>query len=320
MTATATAAPAPTYSRLGHLISLRATPPEVLRSLLRRAAAYAPVANHPETDTGELAGRSVAIMMFEPSTRTRVSFELAAKRLGASVIHMSAAATSMEKGETLADTARTIEAMGVSAMVVRTSTIGDPGVIARNVACPVINAGDGSHEHPTQGLLDIMCLAEAHRRDDFNLAGLRVAIVGDIINSRVARSAIAGMGALGAEVICIGPPNLAPESLEDLGCRITHDLDSEIPSADAIMMLRVQFERHERTGMIESLESYRGGYALTPEREAMMKPGAIVMHPGPMNRGVEIDSEVADSSRSVVLQQVARGVAVRMSVLATLCE
>jgi aspartate carbamoyltransferase catalytic subunit len=184
----------------------------------------------------------------------------------------------------------------------------------------VINAGDGSHEHPTQGLLDILCLAEAHDRPDFNLRGLRIAIVGDIINSRVARSAVAGMRALGADVVCVGPPNLAPRSLEDLGCRITHDFDSEIPDADAIMMLRVQFERHERSGMIESLESYRAGYALTPEREARMRAGAVVMHPGPMNRGVEIDSEVADSPRSLVLPQVSRGVAVRMAVLATLCE
>jgi aspartate carbamoyltransferase catalytic subunit len=279
-----------------------------------------------------LAGRTVATMFFEDSTRTRTSFTLAAHRCGARTVDVSGAATSVNKGETYIDTARVIESMGVDALVVRARQNGAADLVAGAVRCAVLNAGDGRHEHPTQGLLDCYTLAEAHGRlDDFDLSGLRVAIVGDVVNSRVARSAIAGMTALGASVVCIGPPNFAPASLAALGCAVTNDLDSVLPAADAAMMLRIQFERHaeggpgdakpqgpepKKTSAIASIREFREFYALTEERAARMKPGAVVMHPGPINRNLELDSAVADGPRSVILKQVANGVPVRMAALA----
>jgi aspartate carbamoyltransferase catalytic subunit len=197
-------------------------------------------------------------------------------------------------------------------------------LIADAVACPVINAGDGKHEHPTQGLLDAYTIAEAHGRlEDFDLSGLTVAIVGDIASSRVARSAIAGLTTLGAEVVCIGPPALAPASLSSLGCNVSHELDAVLPKADAVMMLRIQFERHgegpeaktKPTASIPSVREYRELYGMTEERVSRIKGGGVILHPGPMNRGIEIDAAAADGPRSVVLRQVANGVAVRMGVL-----
>lgn len=277
----------------------------------------------------DLAGRTVATMFFEDSTRTRTSFTLAASRLGARVVDVSGGATSVNKGETYADTARVVEAMGVDAIVTRARQAGSADLIARAVDCAVINAGDGRHEHPTQGLLDAYALAEAHGRlDGLDLSGLTVAIVGDVVNSRVARSAIAGMTTLGARVVCVGPPALAPPGLAATGCAVALDLDEVLPIADAVMMLRVQFERHgdvsspeargepRRSAAIASAREYREGYALTADRAARMKPGAVVMHPGPINRGLELDGAVADGPRSVILRQVAAGVPVRMAVLA----
>ncbi|TVQ32011.1 MAG: aspartate carbamoyltransferase catalytic subunit [Phycisphaeraceae bacterium] len=261
-----------------------------------------------------LTGRTVCTLFFEDSTRTRASFTLAAMRLGADVIDLSAG-SSISKGETLVDTARNIEAMGVDAIVTRDAAAGSAHLIARSVRCAVINGGDGPHEHPTQGLLDIYTLAEAHGRlDTFDLTGLKVAIVGDIATSRVARSNIAGMTKLGAEVTCVGPPNLCPPSIAALGDRVhhSHDLDAILPGMDAVMALRIQLERG---AMVASLAEYAAFYQLSDERAARMKPGAIVMHPGPMNRGVEIASSVADGERSVVLRQASVGVAVRMGVL-----
>ncbi|MCH8270935.1 MAG: aspartate carbamoyltransferase catalytic subunit [Planctomycetes bacterium] len=308
------------------LLALRGLHGPRIRRLLQRAGRYAPVANRTETLTGELAGKVVALLSFESSTRTRVSFELSARRLGAAVVDLSGGSSSVAKGESLADTARTIEAMGASVMVVRTRQAGGAAVVANAVSCPVVNAGDGRHEHPTQGLLDAYTLAESFDRlDGFDLSGLRVAIVGDVANSRVARSAIAGFTALGAKVVCTGPIALAPRSFESLGCEVQRDFDAVLGEVDAVMMLRVQFERHAGAAnqrddaSVGSLREYRAGYALTAERAARMKPDAIVMHPGPMNIGIEIDAAVARGPRSVIGRQVANGVAVRMAVLAMLC-
>lgn len=266
-----------------------------------------------------LRGRVVANLFLEDSTRTRLSFTAAAERLGARVLDLVAGASSMNKGESLADTARTVEAMGVDALVVRARQACAPHEVARQVQCAVINAGDGRHEHPTQGLLDTYTLARAAGRDQraWDLSGLTVGIVGDIAASRVARSAIAAMGALGARLICIGPAPMAPRSLESLGCAVTHDLDAVAGDLDAVMMLRIQFERHGegRAAPIASVREYRELYALTPERAGRLKAGAIVMHPGPMNRGVEIDAEVADGARSRIIDQVRAGVVARMATL-----
>lgn len=251
---------------------------------------------------------------------------MAARRLGAEVVDLWAVVSSVNKGETLLDSARTVEAMGVDAMVIRARGTGAAALVARELACPVINAGDGGHEHPTQGLLDAYALAESHDRlDGFDLSGLRVAIVGDLTSSRVARSNIACLGTLGASVICVGPPALAPPSLAVLGCEVVSNLDAVLPTVDAVMALRVQFERHgepkaetpgaKKSAAIASIREYRELYALTPARAMAMKPGAVVMHPGPMNRGIEIDAEVADGPRSIVLRQVAAGVIVRMAAL-----
>jgi aspartate carbamoyltransferase catalytic subunit len=314
------------WSRRG-LLGLQGLSADELRLLLTRTRHYAAIANDPATQTGELKGRLVATMFFEDSTRTRTSFTLAARRLGADTIDFSSAASSVNKGETLVDTALTVEAMGISALIVRARQAGAPHAIAAALKCPVINAGDGKHEHPTQGILDLYTIAEARGRlDSFDFSGLTVAIVGDVASSRVARSAIAGLTTLGAKVICAGPPALAPASLACLGCTVSPDLDAVLPAVDAVMMLRIQFERHgdakpagpPASPAIPSIREYRELFAMTADRARRLKPGAIVMHPGPMNRGLEIDSEIADSPRSRVLTQVARGVAARMAVL-SLC-
>jgi aspartate carbamoyltransferase catalytic subunit len=273
-----------------------------------------------------LVGRVIANLFFEDSTRTRTSFSVAAKRLGAEVVDLMGFASSVNKGETLVDTALNVEAMGVDAIVIRAKQSGAADAIARAVRCPIVSGGDGRHEHPTQGLLDTYTLAEAHGRlKGFDLEGLKVLIVGDVASSRVARSAVAGMSKLGASVVCVGPPGLAPGGMESLGCTVSHDLDEHLPGADAVMMLRMQFERHDggdakngerKSSVIASVREYREGYALTAERAARLGAGCIVMHPGPMNRGIEIDGVVADSPRSVILRQVTHGVAVRMAVLA----
>ncbi len=277
-------------------------------------------------------------MFFEDSTRTRSSFTLAAQRLACQVVDLSGSTSSVNKGESLIDTARTIEAMGVDVIVVRARQSGAAALVARNVACSVINAGDGRHEHPTQGLLDAAAFAEAHHRlDTLDFRGLRLVIVGDIANSRVARSAIAAFTTLGASVECIGPPSLAPAGLASLGCTVSRDLDAALPTADAVMMLRIQFERSSesapsplggkpgtspvanpdapRNSSITSVREFRDAYALTRDRAKRLKPSAIIMHPGPMNRGLEIDPEVADAPNSIILRQVSWGVAVRMAAL-----
>lgn len=288
--------------------------PSDLRALLDRAERLLPAAVGDAAAEERLRGRVVANIFFEDSTRTRVSFEIAAKRLGASVVNLGASGSSASKGETLVDTARNIEAMGVDAVVVRTSISGGAALVARHLACPVINAGDGRHEHPTQALLDTLAL----RLRLGELAGKRVAIVGDIANSRVARSTTHALVALGAHVVVVGPPALVPVGFEQIArgagsIVITHDLDSIIGEVDAIMMLRVQMERAAASGIAPD---YRSAYGLTVARRQRLRKGAPILHPGPVNRGVEIDDAVADDvGDSLILAQVSCGVAARMAVL-----
>lgn len=300
-----------------------------LRALLRAAAAWdRGREDHP------LAGQTICNLFAEDSTRTRTSFTLAARRLGADVVDGASAGSSLSKGESLVDTARTIQAMGVQAFVVRSRQTGGAHAVARATGAVVINAGDGCHEHPTQGLLDCYSLWKAmeQRRQvaasaakasipqqaspaDFDLTGVRVVIVGDVARSRVARSAAWGMPALGAKVTLCGPSGAAPASLgRALGCEVAGELDPLLAEADAVMALRIQKERGG-LGPVGSLRAYRERFALTSARAARMKPGAVIMHPGPTNRGVEIDAEVADGPRSIILQQVAAGVPVRMAAL-----
>lgn len=310
------------------LLGLQGMPADDIRMCLVGARAMEDAA-HSE---GRLAGRMIANVFLEDSTRTRTSFGIAARRLGADVIDIIGAASSVNKGETLTDTARNIEAMGVDAIVVRAAQSGAAAMIAHAVECPVINAGDGRHEHPTQGLLDIYTIAQCHgRARTFDLGGLTVAIVGDIAASRVARSGIAGLTTMGARVVCIGPPNMAPASLAALGVDVERDIDRVLPRADAVIMLRIQFERTAegravqgaalvaRAPGISSVREYRERYALTLARTGAMKPNAIILHPGPINRGIELDESVADGPRGVILRQVHNGVLVRMAVLARAC-
>lgn len=285
-----------------------------LRGLLERAERLLPAAIGEANAEERLRGRVVANIFFEDSTRTRVSFEIAAKRLGASVVNLGASGSSASKGESLVDTARNIEAMGVDAIVVRTSISGGAALVADAVACPVINAGDGRHEHPTQGLLDVLTLTLRFG----DLAGKRVAIVGDIANSRVARSTTHALVALGAHVVIVGPPALVPVGFDHLArgagsITISHDLDSILPEVDAIIMLRVQMERAAAGGIAPD---YRTAYGLTAARRRTLRSGAAILHPGPVNRGVEIDDSVADDpTDSLILTQVSCGVAARMAVL-----
>ena len=294
-------------STAGRLLQIRGMRPDRVRRLLASAR------DAPALRGDELAGVTVANLFFEDSTRTRVSFTIAAQRLGARVVEVSGKGSSLNKGESIADTARTIEAMGVGAMVVRCSQSGGAKGVADAVSCAVLNAGDGRHEHPTQALIDALTLSRAMGREtDFDLTGMRVAIVGDCAASRVARSNIACLSLLGAEVVCCGPAGMAPAALEALGCRVVHELDELVGSVDAVMALRIQFERSSSIG---SAREYRDRFGLTRERAERMRPGAWVMHPGPMNRGLEIDGEVADGDRSLVLRQVSAGPEVRAAAL-----
>ncbi len=297
-----------------HLISMENAIGDEARAILSAA--------HREGfDRSALAGRSVANLFFEDSTRTRVSFSLAAQRLGADVIDLTGKGSSLSKGETLLDTAWTIEAMGVDAMVVRAGQSGACQLIADHVKIPVINAGDGIHQHPTQALTDALTIGRMFSlTNDWGFSGLRVAIVGDVVSSRVARSNLGLLNALGANVTVVGPPMMAPISMASLGCEVVHDLDEIIDQVDVVMMLRIQFERGGGA-VLASKRSYHHAYGLTKARADRMKPDAIVMHPGPMNRGVEIAGEVADDwrrsgrGRSVILDQVAGGVLVRQAAL-----
>lgn len=263
-----------------------------------------------------LRGRTVVNLFFEDSTRTRLSFELAAKRLSADVITFSAKGSSVSKGESLKDTALTLEAMGADAVIIRHGASGAPQRLATAgwIEGAVLNAGDGTHEHPTQALLDAYTLRRHTRDGQGDLSGVRVVIVGDVLHSRVARSNVLLLQTLGADVTLVAPPTLLPVGVESWPCRVSYHLDDVLPDADAVMMLRVQAERMAGAYFPSTLE-YSRMYGLDARRMSLMAPDAIVMHPGPMNRGLEISADVADADRAVVVEQVANGVNVRMACL-----
>ncbi len=288
---------------------------EDIRFLFRTAEGFEGVSTRSVKKVPALRGRVVVNLFFEDSTRTRASFSLAASRLSADVLDFSAKGSSISKGETLRDTARNIRAMGVDAIVCRHPLSGAAVQLARSVDCSVLNAGDGQHEHPTQGLLDVFTIAKRlGRQGEYDLSGLRVAIVGDIAHSRVARSNIHALRKLGAEVVLVGPPTLLPSGLAALGCELRHDLDSVLGEVDVINMLRVQFERLTSQAF-PSVREYATLYGLSGRRLARARPNVLVMHPGPMNRGLEIESSVADGPNSAILEQVANGLAIRMACL-----
>src|SRR5438874_3107860 len=293
-----------------HLLSLEELSADEIRFILDTADSFKEVSTRSIKKVPALRGRVVVNAFFEDSTRTRTSFALAAQRLSADVIDFSEKGSSVNKGETLIDTARNIEAMGVDIVVIRHSAAGAAHLLARSIKCSVINAGDGAHEHPTQGLLDLYTIRERFGR----VEGLKVAIVGDIANSRVARSNLWALKKLGAEVILVGPPTLLPKSFEQLGAKVVHDFDSIIGEVDVVNMLRVQFERVQ-TSQFPSVREFTRFFGLTRDRFQRCKPDVFVMHPGPMNRGIEISSDIADGPQSGILQQVTNGLAVRMAVL-----
>lgn len=292
------------------LIGIAELSADEITLILETAESFKEVSGREIKKVPALRGKTVVNFFFEPSTRTRTSFELAAKRLSADVINFSPSASSVVKGETLLDTARNIEAMQADIIVLRHQAAGAAETLARGVRSSVINAGDGWHEHPTQALLDLFTLREKKRA----FKGLRVAIVGDVAHSRVARSDIHALTKMGAEVRAVGPPTMIPACLDRLGARVYYHLDEALRGVDVIMMLRLQLERQGRA-LFPTIREYSRLYGLTAERLKLAEPGALVMHPGPINRGVEIAPEVADSLSSVILDQVANGVAVRMAVL-----
>ena len=292
------------------LLGIQDLPVEEINLVLETAESFKEVSGRDIKKVPTLRGKTVVNLFFEPSTRTRTSFELAAKRLSADVINFAVSASSVSKGETLLDTARNIEAMQADFIVLRHPMAGAPNILAKLLRASIVNAGDGGHEHPTQALLDLYTLREKKRA----FQGLRLAIVGDIAHSRVARSNIYALTKLGAEVRVIGPPTMMPLEVERLGVRVFYGLDEGLRGVDVIMMLRLQLER-QGIALFPSIREYSRLYCLTPERVKLAAPDALVMHPGPINRGVEIAPEVADSVSSVILDQVTNGVAVRMAVL-----
>lgn len=292
------------------LLGIEELSPEEIGLILDTAVSFKEVSAREIKKVPTLRGRTVITLFFEPSTRTRVSFEIAAKRLSADTVSLSASASSVVKGETLIDTARNLEAMNPDAVVVRHAFAGAPHLIASRLKCPVINAGDGMHEHPTQALLDLFTIREKKGR----LEGLQVSIIGDIAHSRVARSNIHGLRKMGSEVTVFAPGTMYPAQVESLGVRRAASLAEAIEGADVVMLLRLQRER-QKGGLFPTLREYARCYGLSPERLQGAKPEVIIMHPGPVNRGVEISPEVVDGPFSVVLDQVTNGVAVRMAVL-----
>jgi aspartate carbamoyltransferase catalytic subunit len=285
---------------------------EEIVHVLDTAESFSEVSMRPIKKVPALRGKVVALMFFEDSTRTRLSFELAASRLSADTIAFAARGSSVAKGENTLDTVRNVEAMGVDAFVIRHGQAGAPHMVARRIRSSVLNAGDGAHEHPTQALLDMFTIRQRLGR----LEGLKVAIVGDIAHSRVARSNILGLTKLGAEVIVVGPPTLVPAAIEPMGCRICHTLDDVLAEVDVVNMLRIQFERFgPGSPGFPSVREYRHLYGMNAERLRRCKQDVLVMHPGPINRGVEITNEVADGPNSAILQQVTNGLAIRMAAL-----
>jgi aspartate carbamoyltransferase catalytic subunit len=300
----------PTQWSRKHLLTLEELSADEIRLLLDTANSFKEVSTRSIKKVPALRGRVVVNAFFEDSTRTRTSFALAAQRLSADIIDFSEKTSSTSKGETLIDTARNIEAMGIDVMVIRHQAAGSAELLSRSLRCSVVNAGDGAHEHPTQGLLDAYTMRERFGKLD----GLKVAIVGDIANSRVARSNLWALTKLGAEVIFVGPPTLCPKSFEQLGAKVVHDFDAIIGEVDVINMLRVQFERI-KSSQFPSVREFTHFFGLTWDRFQRCKKDVFIMHPGPMNRGIEIQSDIADGPQSGILTQVTNGLAVRMAVL-----
>jgi len=298
---------------LRHLLGLEGVPAEDIVHILDTAETLKEILGRPIKKVPTLRGVTVVNLFFEPSTRTRISFELAEKRLSADLVNFSMVGSSVAKGETLLDTARNIEAMRIDVVVVRHQSPGVPGFLAKRLDSVVINAGDGAHEHPTQALLDMLTL----RQKFGDLKGLRVAIIGDIAHSRVAMSNVYGLKALGAEVMLCGPPTLMPRDVEALEVKVSNSVDEAIAWADALNVLRLQLER-QKSGLLPTLREYHMTFGITLKRLEKAKKMPLILHPGPMNRGVEIESAVADSGASVILDQVTNGVAVRMAVLVLL--
>ena len=292
------------------LLGLRDLSAKEIRLILETAQSFREISLRPIKKVPALRGKTVVNLFFEPSTRTRTSFELAAKRLSADIVNISPQGSSLSKGETVRDTVKNLEALKVDVLVIRHAAAGVPHDIARHAAASVINAGDGAHEHPTQALLDLFTIQEKKGR----IQGLNVSIIGDIAHSRVARSNIWGLTKLGARVTVCGPPTLIPPRIEELGVSVVYRLETALQEADVLMLLRIQHERQEAK-LVPGLREYRMRYGITPDRLKEAKPEVLIMHPGPVNRGVELDSNVADGPHSAILDQVTNGLAVRMAAL-----
>ncbi|MFN4226737.1 MAG: aspartate carbamoyltransferase catalytic subunit [Candidatus Ratteibacteria bacterium] len=292
------------------LIGLEDLKKEEIETILELANSFKDVSTRSVKKVPALRGKTVVNLFFEPSTRTRTSFELAAKRLSADVLSFDVSSSSVSKGETIVDTAKNIEAMKVDCFIVRHSISGAPEVISKNVSASVINAGDGCHEHPTQALLDLFTVKEKFGK----IKDLKISIIGDILHSRVARSNIWGFKKLGANVWVCGPPPLIPKGIENLGIKVTYNLDEAIEDADIIYLLRLQRER-QKENFLPSLKEYSFLYGLDKKKYEKLKEKTFIMHPGPMNRGIEIYSDVAEKDKSLILEQVTNGIAVRMAVL-----
>jgi aspartate carbamoyltransferase catalytic subunit len=292
------------------LLSMQGLEAAEIRDVLDTAESMKEIATREIKKVPTLRGKTVVNLFYEASTRTRTSFEIAGKWLSADVINFSASGSSADKGESLLDTAKNIEAMSPDVVVVRHHASGAPALLARNLRCAVVNAGDGAHEHPTQALLDLLTIQEKKG----HLEGLNVTIVGDVMHSRVARSAIQGMKTMGMTVTVAGPPTLIPPACQELGVKVSHRLDEAIAHADVVMMLRLQHERMQ-AGLIPSVREYSRIWGLGLDKLEQCRPDVLIMHPGPVNRGVELSPEVADGPYSVILDQVTNGVAVRMAVL-----
>ena len=293
-----------------HLLDIESLAAEEITFVLDTAKTFKAVGERAIKKVPALRGKTVVNLFIEPSTRTRISFELAALRLTADVINFTAEASSLKKGETLKDTARNLEALNADIIIIRHSATGAAHFLSRFLNASVINAGDGAHEHPTQALLDTFTIREKKGR----IEGLNVTILGDILYSRVARSNIWALTKLGAKVTLCGPATLVPRVFEQMGCRVTYNVDEAVADADIINLLRIQHERQRKT-MFPSINEYTSLFGLNKDRLTRTKPDVLIMHPGPINRGVEIDSEVADCGRSVILEQVTNGLAARMAVL-----
>ena len=293
-----------------HLLGLDGIPPKDIMTILDTAKSFREVLDRPIKRLPTLQGKTVVNLFYEPSTRTRISFELAEKRLSADIVNFSASTSSVKKGETLIDTVKNIEAMKIDMVVVRHSSPGAAHLLARVLKSHIINGGDGGHEHPTQGLLDMVTMMDKHP----TFKNLKVGIIGDISHSRVAMSNIHGLLKMGAKITLCGPATLIPREIEKLGVQVSYNLDEVIAQVDVLNVLRIQLERQE-SGLFPSLREYHNYYGITRQRLEKASKPITIMHPGPINRGVEIASDVADSEHSVILDQVTNGVAVRMAVL-----